>query len=858
MSLNIRAMGVAFAAVLLTFASGCGGPADGSAGRGGSGGPVVTDVSRLTKTVGDPEGLFLTIRGQQVLNAELLTEVRLAGEVALPPGFAAAGPGVVTYPPGTSFEYPGQLGIPVDANRIPAGMTLEDLFVFQRLSNGLLIPAPVVDVDEAGGQLLVSLSNLGTFQVASRTTLFRFAPQEALLEQRFSAFSHQLSTLSARGAVTFSLAQVQRTSGGETTPTEGEAEPDEDGNFEIAPGVLLNPFGRISGIPTEAGAWAFTVVATDSDSTGPRTAALSLTLTVMERTSRPVPGFPGNDTQFAYTAEGDAIVLIANGGGLQLHRIPADDTEPTISSGSISAFGINPVLAVHPSGDAMVIAYEQPVGRSLDFGVTPLRQAISADEEGLVSGVQFDLTGDGAADVTVEFSVDPELGFTASQSDLFAFAAALNQALADASLAVDASASPTFEGLRIVDNGAGVVGMAPTPAQSPRILAGGSALGPIIGTITNTVNFDPNHRRVYVVELDGQLQVTGGPFRCDAEPVFDPEDPDASLTAFSRMAMRPGVGFAADPTATEPEADAAYLVAWENVSHTELSGGLRADVWAVWRRLGAGAVTLPGRLDRTDSYGSSGGTPIQVAATANGATVVWVERGGTEATGEELPAGATPGDIAAVTLGAPPAAPTGGGDLPELSAPEPEFVNDSETTTGLHPALTVSRTGEVWIVWSERDDQPVNQPGDGEVTAAQAGRGSQTSGLLLRRDLVLRAGRLEGGTVSDAFQADVIGGPASSVYSTSISVNSEGEIAVTWVEAPHFGQQRGYLRRFLEAGMALELPLWVSFPVGMQIRYDEQDRLGLISRTGGSLHVFNFNPPAVELPEPEPDPEPEE
>jgi hypothetical protein len=709
---------------------------------------------------------------------------------------------------------------------------------------------PILDTDEATNQVFAAVTSLSTFQVAAPSSQFRIVPRESLLEQLGVFLSHQLEYRSASGAVTYSLAAITQVSGeaaqgGET----GDVEPDDDGNFVIAPGVVLTPQGRIFGAPQQAGSWALTVMATDSRSPTPNVAATSLSLTVMERTRVGIPGFPINETVWAYATNGDAIVVTNTGGSMTVHRLPADGGAVT-SSAAIPAGGTNCAVAIHPSGEAIVVAFERIVDMTLDFPASALTQVLRADETGLVSGLGFDLDGNLAADITVEFQA-AETGFTATEAELNALVVALNAALEAASIPVDAVANAGIIGIRFVDQGTGYFasGTVP-PAQAPRLLQGGSAIAQVVGSLNTDRN--ANFRRIYAVEIGAALTIGQGPFRIDSDPVYDPEEPDSSATPFSRQALRPSVAFAVSPTAETLATDEPYLVAYEVIRNTTLSGGLRSDMYGSWRSFGGGARTLPTRLDGTSLQGDSPGNRVVVAATEAGASVLWIERGGeADSSAGTEEAVATPGDLAAVEVpipgvGTPPLA-------EQTGIGAPAFLNDADTTTAMHPCISVGRNGDMWVVWTQRDDTPLNTVDPAAaLSASLPGRGSQSSAILVRRDLSLRAGRLSGASVSEEFQVDVVNNQ-SSAYSSSIAVSDDGEIAVTWVEAPFAGAQKGYLRRFISSAMPLELPLMVTFPLETIIHYNTEGHLGLVSRQGGDLFEFNFTPDPLPVPEPEPE-----
>lgn len=841
-----RLLALAAGTLLFVWMAACG---------GGSGSPLPTGGvpqpepagDRVTRTIGEVGGLELTVRGSDVFaDATPLVEVVRTGTIVVPEGFTAAGGAVTTSPPGVSFEFTAQLGIPVDPALIPPGVSLDDLLVFQQpAGGGPLQLLPILDTDESTNQVFAAITSLSTFQVAAPSNPFRIVRQENLLEQLGIFTSHQLEYREANGAVTFSLAAITQVSG-EAGTDPSSTEPDEDGNFVIAPGIVLTPLGRIYGAAQVAGSWAFTVAATDSRSPEPNVTAISLTLTVMERTRVGIPGFPIDETVWTYASNGDAMVVTNSGGTMAVHRIPADGSA-VVSSASLPVGGSNCAVAVHPSGEALVVAFERTVEMTLDFQATLLAQVIRADEAGLVSGLGFDLDGDLAADVTVEFQA-AESGFTATEAELNALVVALNEALSTASIPVDAVANALINGIRFVDQGTGyfVSGTVP-PAQAPRLLQGGSAIAPVIGTLNTTRN--ANFKRIFAVELRADMTVIQGPIRIDADPVYDAEEPDTSATMFSRQALRPAVAFAVSPTAETLENDAPYIVAYEVIRNVTAGGGLRSDIHGTWRSFGGGARTLPTRLDGTSLQGDSPGNRVVVAATEAGASVLWIERGGeADSSAGTEEAVATPGELASVEVpvpgvGTPPLAEQSG-----IGAPA--FLNEAETTTAMHPAVTVDRQGQVWVVWTQREDALLNPVSGSTGTAAQTGRGSQSSALLFRRDLSLRAGRVSGGALSDEFQVDVVNNQ-SSAYSSSIAVSDDGEIAVTWVEAPFNGPQRGYLRRFISSAMPLELPMMVSFPVETIIHYNTDGHLGLVSRSGGDLYVFNFAPEPLVVPAPE-------
>jgi len=838
--------GVSLCALIVACGGGAGGTTTGVPNV-----PSPVDDGRKTALVGEDGGLELIILDEMTADAVQLIEVVRTGEIVVPEGFTAAGGAVTTSPPGISFEFPSQLGIPVDPALIPGGLTLNDLVIFERpVDGGPIRLLPVIDVDEATNQVFAAITALSTFQVAAPQSAFRIDPAENLLQQVGITFGQQLTYRSAMGAVTFSLAAVEQVSGEDAGGTggTGDIEPNEDGNYVIAPGVVLTPQGRIQGTPQVGGSWTFTIAAIDSKPVTPNLAAISMSLTVMSKTRVAIPGFPISDTVWAYASNGDAIVVTNSAGSMNVHRIPADGGA-TVSSAALQVAAINPSIALHPSGEAVVVAYERVVTMTLDFGLSQLTQVLRADATGLVSGLGFDLNGNGTADVTVDFQA-AETGFTGTDAELNALAAALNAALTAASLPVDVVANVGGSGIRFVDQGTGFFVGGPTgQVQSPRLMQGGGAIAAMPGSLNTAPQ--ASFRRIYAVEIGADMTISQGPFRVDSDPVYDAEEPDTTATMFSRQAIRPVVSFAVSPTATTVAANDPYIVAYEVIRNVTSTGGLRADVYTAWRSFGASARTLPTRIDATTSHGDSSGHRLAIAATESAATVLWVERGGEPESGTGTgSAAATPGDLAAVELTIPPV-PTG--DLEVQSGiPEPEFVNEADETSAGHPTVTVTAEGEIWVVWSERDDTPLNpveEPGTG-TTAATAGRGSQSSGILTRRDLSLRAGRLTGGTVADPFQVDIVNN-SSSAYSTAITISADGEIAVFWVEAPHDGTPKGYLRRFLEAGVPLELPLYVAFPIETIIHYDAEGRLGLVSRAGGDLHVMDFTPePLVVSPAP--------
>jgi hypothetical protein len=865
MSLSRRQLQAAALAVALIAISACsGGGGSGSSEPAASGGHVTNGLRLETAVAGDPQGAHVTaLATSSAAAASSLAGVTVTrtGNLTLPSQVIPVGDAVAALPGDVAFQYPAQIAIPVDPNLIPSGLTLDDLQVYHYRDGLQLELAPVIGSNEGSNLLYAQIQSLGIFQAVAPARTFRIEAQQSIAVKRNEGFSVQFATRFGHGVSTFALTAVSQftpTGGAGTgsTGVAGTTTPDANGIWTVAPSITLTSAGRLAGAPTDFGVTALTVTATDQTAGTPNVATMSFTVTVMERVDKSIPGYPTDQTTFAYDDTGNAFVLVTNDGSFTLSRIPADGS-PTVTVGP-SPVGANPSIAVSPVGDAVVMAYEQPVARALDFGTNVLKQVLNAVgvdtdndtvvDKTTVAAFDMDLDGDGTGDLAVpafDLTVD---GFVGSDADLAALSAAVMTALQTPPSAMDCVFNTGFSGIRIVDGGAGVIDLAPLPHSSPSILAGGGARFRQYGTV-NTAN-SSSHRRIFALEFNGTtLAQTGAAVRVDAEPVFDADDTDTPLNSFARIAQHPAVAFAVDHGSTAGTTPPLYCVAYEGIRRTDANGALRSDMFAVWRQFGVGAVTTETRLDQTYSSGDSAGDPPAIAGTAAGAMILWTERGGAAegatppvTTATSTPQAATPGEVALIMFAAPA--------LPAVTVPPtplvpvdvttsaPVFVNATPlTTTGLHPTVSSASDNTFYAAWVERDDSPAF---DQTVTGALAsGRGSQSSALLFRRQLKLMASKVTSGGASAPFQVDAAISVAS-MYAPAIAASSTGEIAVSWVQAAPGATTQGYLRRFGAAGVALERPVTLGWPVPLVLQYDADDALGIVARAGGDLHVHTF------------------
>jgi|GEM_PF-6583054 len=775
----------------------------------------------------------------------------------LPDRAQGVGPVVVAAPDGLTFKRPATIAVPVDANMVPDGRGLKDLVVYRRQSNGSVRTTPVLGYDDKRMLVYAATSGFSSFQAAVPDGEFQIIPRTSLFAEINSSLFFQLETTRGQDMIQYEIVGAMKIDG----ITDAD-DPILEG--EVAPGIRLSEQGLIMGGARELGVFGFTIRATSASVTNPASSTISLTITIVRREET---GFADSSTedllQFDFDDHGNLYAFGRRRGIETLIKVPEDPMMPIITQ-SVTT-GLHPHFSISPDGEAVVLVYERPQNLSLDFSIWELRRAIHDEGDGEVNDIAFDLTGNGMPDVVVDFDTDDDGPFTGSATELNRFVRELNEDFRELQLGVTAVANHTFEGISIQDNDTLFLNSMPT-GLGPRMLFGGDSYGslPDINSQNHTLN-----TRIMAQEFNRDLQQIGPAHRIDQDIIYDPAQ-DPTLSAFARQATNPVAAFAQD-RGIEPELDEegnplpirrVYAVVYEQIRHLDVAGALRSDIYMVWREFGGFTLSNETRLDTTDIAGESAGDPIAVTGLESGVTIAWTERGGdnggtngVDSLGD--PIYGSPGDVQLLVIAKPVLPPLPGPeDDPEdvepleipyaVTVPAATAVNPEATSTGRHPALKTSAANAVYIAWSERDDS-LAPLGESPMTQ-YSNLGSQTSGIVERRELALRVAPVSGSSVGTSFL--VKDAPLeSSIYSASLAVSADGVIAVAWVEAFFNGQQGTFLRRFRPSGAPIENSVEISIGAAPLIGFDLQDRLNIGFLAGGTVTTFSFE---EEMPEPPP------
>ncbi|MCK6438970.1 MAG: hypothetical protein L6Q71_02070 [Planctomycetes bacterium] len=333
----------------------------GGGGDEGSGAVGVDSASAMIGTaggtVGDTSNAYIVIPAG-ALTQNTLISLEEGSDIELPAGFIATGPAVEASPDGLVFENAATIAIPVDPALVPDGVTLADLVVYRRESDGTIAPVPVLGYDDNADLIYAAAAGFTTFQTAVSDGTFAIIPQTSLLETENVFFSEALELAEDAGTepITFALVQTSKVDGVTSTDAvvlEGE----------VAPGVTVSTTGEIEGTPTERGTWAFSVQATDSTSPTALTATISLTLTVAANANTAIDEDIAEDgLDFTYDDEGNLFVLGVTNGTATLVKVTTTDLIVAVTTVEVAAGVTSPAFAVSPDGTAVVVVYEAVIG----------------------------------------------------------------------------------------------------------------------------------------------------------------------------------------------------------------------------------------------------------------------------------------------------------------------------------------------------------------------------------------------------------------------------------------------------------------------------------------------------------------
>ncbi len=514
---------------------------------------------------------------QAALSQDTQIILEAGQDIPFPGSFTKGGPALKAEPDGLIFERNAVIAVPVDPEFFQNEDQLDQLVVFRQESNGEIAPLPVLSVDKDALLAFVATPGFTTFQVAVPEGDFAIVPQTSFQAEEGVGLNRTLETTGGIGLVTFQLESAMKIDGIQTS----DAVLLEN---EVAPGVTLSSTGLLSGTPSERGTFTFSILATDSTSLAPQTAVISLSLTVVSSqvVSLEASGGARQELlQLKYDDQDNLYTLARIGAAHILSKHPSESSQNLIST-TVNV-GAHPFFDVSPDGKALALAYQRVVGLSLNFPMSDLQQAIDAGGDGSVDGLSFDLSGDGNQDLEVSFTTESESDFTGSDADLRALANALNAEFLNLGLGLRALANHTLNGVSIIDDGLGIIHAS---GAFVGIRSSGDGLG-LAGILDQ--GGKPEHQIIEVVEYDENLTLSAGPFRVDEDFVFDPEQPDNTLSRFFNQSLRPVLAFALDRTPLsqaeeereeedeqEEEAEIEsypYCVSYERLRNLALDGG---------------------------------------------------------------------------------------------------------------------------------------------------------------------------------------------------------------------------------------------------------------------------------------------